>query len=145
MALSEIVLRLPHLNAGLNLLATFLLLGGYVQIRRGHERAHKLCMLAAFVTSVLFLGSYLTYHYHVPSKKFPLAAPDHIRFLYYGILLSHVILAIFVPFLAITAIFHGLRNNRSAHRKVVRFAFPIWMYVSVTGVVVYLMLYQIYG
>ena len=145
MTFSEIVTLLPHLNAVLNLMSTLWLIGGLVQIRQRNERAHKLCMLAAFLTSVLFLASYLTYHYHVPSKTFPTTAPDAIRYLYYGILLSHVILAVSVPFLAIAAIFYGWRNNRPAHRKVVRFAFPVWMYVSVTGVIVYIMLYQVYG
>ncbi len=136
--------QLPHLNAILNGLASLLLLAGFFQIRRRNERAHSALMLAAFVTSIAFLISYLTYHFEVPSKKFPLTAPVGVRYFYYGLLLSHVVLAITVPFFAVAAIVLGLRQKRSAHRRVVRWGFPIWMYVSVTGVVVYVMLYQLY-
>lgn len=144
MQLPDIIAQLPHVNASLNGLATLFLFAGYVAIRKRKERLHKVCMGAAFVTSMLFLVCYLLYHFHVPSKKFPTTAPVVIRYTYYGILLSHVLLAIFVPFLAISAIYYGWRDNRKAHRGVVLYAFPIWVYVSVTGVVVYLMLYQFF-
>jgi uncharacterized membrane protein YozB (DUF420 family) len=89
----------------------------------------------------------LIYHFNVPSKKFPTdteVAPLAARYTYYAILLSHVVLAVSVPFLAIASIYYGLKDNRAAHRRVVAWSWPIWLYVSVTGIIVYLMLYQIY-
>ena len=138
---------LPHVNVTLNAIASLLLVLCFVLIRQRRERAHRNVMLATFAVSTLFLMSYLTYHFQVPSKKFPVdpeVAPAAARYFYYVLLASHVLLAMSVPFLAIAAIVLGLRDNRAAHRRVVRYAWPIWLYVSVTGVVVYLMLYQIY-
>lgn len=136
---------LPHLNATLNSVAAALLVAGYVRIRRRDEAGHKRLMLAAFATSVAFLTSYLIYHFQVPTKKFPASAPQIARGAYYGILISHILLAVTVPFLATAAIWLGWTGRRAAHRRVVRWAFPIWMYVSVTGVVVYVMLYRLYA
>ena len=138
---------LPHINVTLNGLAAVLLVIGLLLIKQRRERAHRNVMLAAFAVSTLFLISYLTYHFQVPSKKFPVdpnVAPVAARNFYYALLASHVVLAMTVPFLAIAAMVQGLRDNRAAHRRIVRFAWPIWFYVSVTGVLVYLMLYQIY-
>jgi uncharacterized membrane protein YozB (DUF420 family) len=103
-------------------------------------------MLACFAVSAVFLLSYLTYHFNIPggSKRFPDYPPAAIRYLYLGILASHVILAITVPFLAVAAIYFGLRDDRPRHIATVRYAFPIWLYVSITGVVVYLFLYRFY-
>jgi uncharacterized membrane protein YozB (DUF420 family) len=104
-------------------------------------------MMATLMVSILFLGCYLVYHFNVPSKKFPTdtdVAPLAARYTYYVILLTHVLLAITVPFLAISSIYLGLKDYRAAHRRVVAWAWPIWLYVSVTGIIVYLMLYQIY-
>jgi uncharacterized membrane protein YozB (DUF420 family) len=144
--LSEIVPILPHVNAVLNALATVLLIVGYVQIKRRQEVAHKWTMLACFGVSVVFLACYLTYHFNIPggSKRFPSYPPDAIRYGYYGLLLSHVLLAAAVPFLAVITIWLGLADRRRAHRKLAWWTFPIWLYVSITGVIVYLMLYQLY-
>jgi uncharacterized membrane protein YozB (DUF420 family) len=144
--LSEIVPILPHVNAVLNALATVLLIVGYVQIKRRQEVAHKWTMLACFGVSVVFLACYLTYHFNIPggSKRFPSYPPDAIRYGYYGLLLSHVLLAAAVPFLAVITIWLGLADRRRAHRKLAWWTFPIWLYVSITGVIVYLLLYQLY-
>ena len=140
----EYVRLLPHLNALLNTIATLLLLWGYFLIRQRRELAHRRVMLACFGVSVLFLTSYLIYHFQVHSVRFPSYPPPIARYFYYAILLSHVVLAALVPFLAVASIVLGLRDRRTAHRRVSKWTFPIWLYVSVTGVLVYLMLYQIY-
>ena len=144
--MSEVIPILPHVNAALNALATILLVLGYVQIKRRRERAHKWTMLACFGVSVIFLACYLTYHFNIPggSKKFPDYPPDAIRLAYYAILLTHVVLAASVPLLAIGTIWLGMADRRTAHRKLAWWTFPIWLYVSVTGVVVYLLLYQLF-
>jgi uncharacterized membrane protein YozB (DUF420 family) len=143
---SSFVETLPHINASLNALAAVLLIAGYVLIKQRRELAHKWLMLACFGVSVVFLTSYLMYHFNIPggSKRFPSYPPDVVRYGYYGLLLSHVVLAAAVPFLAITTIWLGLADRRKAHRKLAWWTFPIWLYVSITGVVVYLLLYQIY-
>lgn len=140
--MTEIVHYLPHVNASLNALATVLLVAGFVLIKRRQEAAHKWTMLACFGVSVVFLACYLTYHYYAGSKKFP--TDTIVRYPYYAILLTHVVLAALVPFLAIATIITGLRDNRPWHLRLAKWTFPIWLYVSVTGVVVYLMLYQLY-
>jgi putative membrane protein len=144
--LDALVSQLPHINASLNALATVLLLLGYVLIKGRQEAAHKWTMLGCFAVSVVFLASYLTYHYHLKgvSKPFPPYPPPAIRLTYYVILATHVVLAALVPFLAIATIYTGLADKRPLHRRLVRWTFPIWLYVSVTGVIVYLMLYQLY-
>lgn len=136
--------QLPHLNATLNSLATVLLVTGFVLIKRGRETAHKRVMLACFAVSVLFLISYLTYHYAAGHRSFPTSAPSGVRTLYLTVLASHVVLAAAVPFLAIATIGLALWDRRAAHRRLAKWTFPIWLYVSVTGVVVYVMLYQMY-
>lgn len=138
-------LVLPHVNASLNALATILLLTGFVLIKQRRERAHRQVMLATFVTSVVFLVSYLVYHGLAGSKRFPTDTGTVPRSIYYFVLLTHVVLAATVPFFAITAIVLGYRDRRAAHRRVAKWAFPIWLYVSVTGVVVYVMLYHLYA
>ena len=102
-------------------------------------------MLACFAVSVIFLASYLTYHFNIPggSKHFPSYPPPVVRSSYLGILLTHVVLATTVPFLAIATIWLGLSDRRRAHRKLAWWTFPIWLYVSITGVIVYVMLYQL--
>lgn len=144
--MSQLIPVLPHLNAALNALATVLLIAGYVQIKRRQEAAHKWTMLACFAVSAVFLASYLTYHFNIPggSKRFPSYPPAAIRYTYYGILLSHVLLAAAVPFLAIGSIWLGLADYRRLHRQLGWWTFPIWLYVSITGVIVYVMLYQLY-
>jgi uncharacterized membrane protein YozB (DUF420 family) len=135
---------LPHLNASLNALATVLLVVGYVHIKNGRERAHTRSMLFAFAVSVLFLISYVTYHAIAGSRRFPTSAPVAIRYAYFTILVTHIVLAAAVPFLAIVTIVTGLKDLRRTHRRWAKITFPIWLYVSVTGVIVYLMLYQLF-
>ena len=144
--MSPVIDALPHVNASLNALAALLLIVGYVVIKRRQEALHKWLMLVCFGVSVIFLTSYLTYHFNIPggSKRFPSYPPNAVRYGYYGLLLTHVVLAAAVPFLAVATIWLGLADWRQAHRKLAWWTFPIWLYVSVTGVVVYLMLYQIY-
>lgn len=135
---------LPAVNAMLNAAAGILLVYGLALIRRGHERAHKRVMLTAFAVSIVFLASYLTYHLRTHAvTRFTDLSP--VRYLYYAILISHVILAATVPFLAMATIYLGLRDRRAAHRRLARWTWPIWMYVSVTGVVIYVMLYHLYA
>lgn len=133
---------LAHVNALLNATATVLLLAGYVMIRQQRELAHKRLMLAAFAVSAAFLGSYLTYHWLVGSVAF--TGEGAIRTVYYTILVSHVVLAAVVPFLAAVTIYLAWRDQWKKHRQVARWTFPIWLYVSVTGVIVYLMLYHLF-
>ena len=141
---------LPHVNAGLNALAAILLITGLVLIKRRRETAHKWTMLACFGVSVVFLGCYLTYHQllHQTTGSHGRAF-EHPNFAilwgYRLILITHVVLAATVPFLAVATIYFGLRDNRTWHLKLAKWTFPIWLYVSVTGVVVYLMLYQLFS
>jgi putative membrane protein len=135
---------LPHLNAALNGLAAILLVAGYILIKFRRETAHKWTMLACFGVSTIFLASYLTYHIGIGgSKTFPTDA-GAVRTVYLVILLTHAVLAVAVPPLAIATIYFGLRDQRARHLRIARWTFPIWLYVSVTGVVVYWMLYQMY-
>jgi len=131
---------LPTLNAGLNAAAAVLLLTGYRLIRSGNRAAHRAVMVAAFTMSVLFLISYLYYHQQVGSVKFTGAGP--IRTLYFAILISHSVLAAAVPFLAVATLWRALKGRFEAHRRLARWTLPIWLYVSVTGVAVYWMLYR---
>lgn len=143
--MSETTLYLPHVNATLNSIATVLLLLGYWLIRQRKERAHQWTMLACFGVSVLFLISYVVYHVAIEgTKRFPLDAPAAVRWFYYFVLLTHIVLAAAVPVLALITIYLGLRDRRQAHRRVARWTFPIWLYVSITGVIVYVMLYHWY-
>ena len=132
---------LPHVNASLNLVATGLLLAGFVLVKRGKLKAHKIAMLSCFVVSCLFLVSYLTYHINEPSKKFPGEIYPIAKYPYYAILLTHVLLAATVPILAIASIWIAFAGRIEIHKKLVKWTFPIWLYVSVTGVLIYLMLY----
>jgi uncharacterized membrane protein YozB (DUF420 family) len=134
--------QLPQVNATLNALAAVLLVIGWVLIKTGHERAHKISMLSAFAVSMAFLACYLVYHYHVGSVKFQ--GPSDIRTLYLAMLVSHVALAATVPFLAGVTIYLGLADRRTRHRQIARWTFPIWLYVSVTGVLIYVTLYHLY-
>lgn len=149
---------LVHVNAALNTLATILLVLAYVFIRQRKEHAHKNAMRAALVASAAFLGCYLYYHFAIQlTVKF--THPGLVKYVYYSILGSHVLLAMTVPFLALWAAYLGTQALsqppeeaageaaqafRRKHRAVARWAFPIWLYVSVTGVLVYLMLYHLY-
>ncbi len=133
---------LPHLNAALNALSGVLLTIGFIFIKSGNIAAHRRCMLAAFVTSALFLTSYVVYHANVGSRPFP--GTGTIRLVYYSILLPHVILAAAVLPLAIVTLSRGLKLDVIRHRRIAKITLPIWLFVSVTGVAVYLMLYRLY-
>lgn len=148
--MNELVHILPHVNATLNALATVLLVTGYWLIKRRREQAHIRTMLAAFGVSVLFLASYLTYHsllrsLSVSERRLPATVPSAIRYSYYAMLISHIVLAAAVPVLACVTIWHGWRDQRVKHRRWARWTLPIWLYVSMTGVIIYLVLYQVYG
>lgn len=131
---------LPTLNAALNSLATILLLRGYALIRTRRIEAHRKVMLAAFATSSVFLVSYLVYHFNVGSVRFQKTGA--IRTAYLSILFTHTVLAAAVPPLAIITLTRGLQAKYDKHRRIAKWTLPIWLYVSVTGVVVYLMLYR---
>ncbi len=133
---------LPALNASLNATTTVLLLTGYAMIRRRRVSLHRACMIAATVTATLFLACYLYYHAHVGSKPFP--GQGWIRPVYFAILISHTVLAAAVVPLALTTLIRGLRGQFPKHRQIARWTLPIWLYVSVTGVVIYLLLYRLY-
>jgi uncharacterized membrane protein YozB (DUF420 family) len=133
---------LPALNAGLNATSALLLAIGYAFIRGGRVQAHRACMLAACAVSALFLASYLTYHAQVGSVHF--SGHGWIRPVYFTILISHTVLAAAIVPLALITLWRAWRERFGAHRRIARWTLPIWMYVSVTGVVVYLMLYQIF-
>ena len=130
---------LPALNATLNATAGVLLVIGYLLIRRGRVRQHRGVMLAAFTTSALFLVSYVIYHANVGSRPFP--GTGVVRGIYFAILITHVLLAAIIVPLALVTLRHGLRGDYVRHRRIARWTFPVWMYVSVTGVVIYWMLY----
>ena len=131
---------LPTVNATLNALAAILLICGYVLIRRKRIQTHRKVMIAAFITSSLFLVCYVVYHAQVGSVHFPKTGA--IRTVYFAILGTHTLLAATVPVLAIITLRRGLAARFDKHRKIARWTLPIWLYVSVTGVVVYLMLYH---
>jgi putative membrane protein len=131
----------PTINAALNATAAALLVTGYVAIRRHHRRLHRTCMLAALATSALFLTSYLAYHARVGSVHF--AGPKRLRVAYLAILLTHSVLAALVAPAAVTVAWLALRRRFARHRAVARWTLPVWIYVSLTGVVVYWMLYRL--
>ena len=134
------ITTLPAVNATLNSIAAVLLVSGYVLIRSGRVAQHRLCMLAAFATSTLFLVSYLVYHAQVGSQPYTGQGP--IRAVYFTVLISHVILAALILPLALLTLRRGLRRDDARHVAIARWTLPIWLYVSVTGVVVYWMLYR---
>ena len=134
------VTDLPTLNALLNSLATVLLVTGFIHVKRGNIDIHRRFMTGAFVVSGLFLVSYLIYHVQVGSVPYP--GTGIRRVIYFSILIPHVILAAFVPPLALVTLRRGWVRNDEAHRRIAKITLPIWLFVSVTGVLVYLMLYQ---
>lgn len=136
------VTDLPALNAALNTTSALLLLVGLRQIRRGREKAHRACMIGALAASALFLVGYLYYHAHAGRTVF--ADPAWFRPIYLVILLTHTLLAMVILPLVLTTVFLALRNRRAAHKRLARWTWPGWLYVSVTGVLIYLLLYQIF-
>ena len=133
---------LPALNATLNATSGALLLAGWIAIRRRRIDVHRRFMLAAFTSSVLFLVSYVVYHAQAGSKPFLGEGP--VRLVYFAILLTHVVLAAGIVPLALVTLRRGLRRDDAAHRRIARWTWPLWMYVSITGVVIYVMLYHLY-
>ena len=132
--------QLPHLNAALNATASVLLVTGWRLILKKRIAQHRLCMIAAVITSAAFLTSYVIYHAHIGSKPFP--GTGLLRTVYFTILIPHVILAIVtLPFILVTFA-RGLRRQDARHRRLARWTMPVWLFVSVSGVVVYLMLYH---
>ena len=134
---------LPSVNAALNATSALLLTLGYIFIRQRALTAHTMAMMAACGTSTLFLISYLTYHYHHGST--PFQGHGLIRVVYFTILISHTILAVTIVPLAITTVIRGFRSQFPKHVKIARLTLPLWLYVSVTGVVIYWMLYHLKG
>lgn len=133
---------LPLANAILNATSTLLLITGYVFIRRKDRVRHRACMLGALTASVLFLISYLVYHYNVGSVRF--TGQGWVRTLYFVVLISHTILAVAIPPLAVITLIRAVGGEFAKHKRIARWTFPIWLYVSFTGVVIYVMLYQWY-
>jgi putative membrane protein len=133
---------LPELNAALNAVAAVFLLAGFIFIKRRSIRAHRASMIAAFGASVAFLISYIAYHLHAGDVRF--LGRGLIRPVYFTILISHIILAVAVVPLAVITIMRALRGRFASHRAIARWTWPIWIYVSVTGVIVYLLVYRIY-
>jgi uncharacterized membrane protein YozB (DUF420 family) len=139
---------LPVVNASLNGLSAILLAWGYYFIRRRNQRAHRNCMVSAFVTSTLFLICYLTYHgylaYYLHRGPTVFKNPPWFRPIYLTILLTHTILAVVIVPMVLISLSRALRQRFDLHRKIARWTWPLWMYVSVTGVLIYLLLYQIF-
>ena len=135
--------NLPAVNATLNGLSAIFLTAGYVFIRRGDKIAHRNCMISAFVTSVVFLGCYLTYHATVKTVTH-FVDPAWFRPIYLTILLTHTLLAVVIVPLILLTLWRAKKQNFEAHKKIARWTWPLWLYVSVTGVVIYLLLYQVF-
>jgi putative membrane protein len=136
----DFISYLPHLNACLNGTSAVLLFTGYTFIKSRNVNAHRACQTAALVVSLLFLASYLTYHYNHGSTRF--LGTGLVRPIYFTILITHVTLAAAVLPMAIVTLSRGLKARYPQHRRIARWTFPIWLYVSVTGVLVYVLLYQ---
>jgi uncharacterized membrane protein YozB (DUF420 family) len=138
----EFISYLPHVNACLNGTSAILLFTGYTFIRSRNIAAHRACQIGALCVSLLFLASYLTYHYYHGATRFQ--GTGIVRPIYLTILMTHTILAIVIVPLVIVTFYRAFRNDFARHRRIARITLPLWLYVSVTGVVVYLMLYHIY-
>jgi uncharacterized membrane protein YozB (DUF420 family) len=132
---------LPAVNASLNGLSAMFLTVGFVFIRRKNKIAHRNCMMAAFVTSIFFLACYLTYHNQGPTR---FVEPQWFRPIYLAILLTHTVLAIVIVPMILMTLNRARRQRFELHKQIARWTWPLWMYVSVTGVAVYLLLYQIF-
>lgn len=135
--------ELPAVNATLNGVTAILLATGYAMIRRRRVAAHRACMIGALCVSVVFLASYLYYHAHVGSKPFP--GRGWIRPAYFAMLISHTVLAAAILPLALTTLYRGLSGKYAKHVRLARWTLPLWLYVSLTGILVYLLLYQVYS
>jgi putative membrane protein len=133
---------LPLLNACLNGTSAIFLTIGYIQIKKQRQTAHRNCMIGAFAASTLFLISYLYYHYHAKTTRF--LEPQWFRPIYLTILLTHTLLATIIVPMVVVTFWRALKQQWDRHKKIARWTWPIWMYVSVTGVIIYLILYQIF-
>jgi putative membrane protein len=131
---------LPAINASLNGLATVLMLAGFIAIKQKNIGLHKALMIGAGVASAVFLGCYLVYHFNVGSVKFK--GEGIVRYVYFAILISHVILAMAIAVLVPKTFWRAFKKDIEGHKRIARITFPIWLYVSITGVVIYLMLYK---
>ena len=140
--MAEYISYLPHLNACLNSTSALLLFSGYTFIRKRNVAAHRACQIAALAISILFLASYLTYHFNHGTTRFQ--GTGFARPFYFTILTSHTILAMVIVPLVILTFYRAFRGDFVRHRKIAKITLPLWLYVSITGVIVYLMLYQIY-
>jgi len=140
--MSEYISYLPHLNAILNTTSALFLMAGFTFIRLGRIRAHRNCQLSALAASTLLLISYLTYHYFHGTTRFP--GQGIARPIYFTILITHTILAVVIVPLIMVTLYRALRFDFIRHKRIARWTLPLWLYVSVTGVIVYLMLYRIY-
>lgn len=142
------IFTLPHLNALLNTISGLFLVAGYIFIRRRQTSAHRACMIAAFTTSTLFLICYVTYHsllaYYLGQGPTRFRGEGLVRPVYFTILITHTILAMVVAPFILATLYRAWRGQFAKHTRLARWTFPTWLYVSVTGVIVYLMLYQIY-
>ena len=136
----EVLRLLPTVNASLNATSAVLIVAGYLLIRRKRVRAHAVCMVAAIAVGILFFISYGIYHFNVGATRFP--GEGIWRILYFTILISHTTLAISVPVLVVWTVVRAVRRRFKDHARIARWTFPIWLYVSITGVLVYLMLYH---
>ena len=134
---------LPAINATLNGLSAILLTLGFIFIKRGNKLAHRNCMAAALITSTIFLAGYLTYHFTVKTVTH-FVEPQWFRPWYFALLISHTILALVILPLIFTTVFFAAKQNFERHKRFARWTWPLWLYVSVTGVLVYLLLYQIF-
>ena len=131
------IAELPHLNAALNSVSAVLLLSGFVAVRRGRVGLHKKLMAGAVAVSAAFLASYLVYHANVGSVKF--TAEGWVRPVYFFVLITHIVLAAAIVPLVLKTLYHALRDQRDRHRRIARWTWPLWVYVGVSGVVVYVM------
>jgi putative membrane protein len=134
--------NLPHIIGSVNSLTTLVLIVGLISIKLGKINFHRYSMISAFLCGFVFLICYVTYHLSNPSNKF--SGEGAVRYLYLIILLTHILLSLVVLPLVLRAMFYGLTKQFVKHKRIVKFAYPIWLYVSVTGVIVYLMLYQLF-
>jgi len=139
---------LPAVNASLNGLSAIFLTLGFIFVKRGNKIAHRNCMISAFVTSIIFLSCYLTYHgylaYELHRGPTRFLNPEWFRPIYLSILITHTILAIVIVPMILITLSRALRERFDAHKRIARWTWPLWMYVSVTGVIVYLLLYKIF-
>jgi len=140
--MAEYISSLPHLNALLNSTSALFLVAGYSFIRAGRVAAHRTCQILALSASVLFLASYLTYHYYQGATRF--TGQGIVRSVYFTILTSHTILAVVIVPLVLLTVYRAARRDFVRHRRIARWTLPLWLYVSITGVLVYLMLYHLY-